>query len=608
MAKLIPVQLYCISLKGGTYSNGDRFIIMYLNEDPYARTGAMKVISDNTDMFQDILDATIRQDLNIDFPKDKKKRKLVFLNRAVSVGKGIIFDDSNVPIVIHVKKLSDGTEKRVPLTSVSGVALFDLGESVREIVEIEMIRRCNNHQEFLPVKGQDYSRYLYSDVDWKEIAKMLFPYYDDMVDIENDESVMNYPLISEYLQSVKLSEENFDKLSNLRPVCDVDGNPVMYSGNFAVVFKMEDRKTGKLYAVKCFLREQEGRDESYRLIASELEYMSSTFLTSIKYFEKELFVDTTQGNDTEFPVLLMDWVEGLTLDKYILNYIHDPYKLALITYQFCQMGSWLISQEFAHGDLKPDNIIVREDGQLVLVDYDGMFVPTMLGQKARELGTVDYRHPLRTEDVFNGSIDDFSIASIALSLKAISLKPELLNEFGAEDRLLFSAKDYQNIGESECLKSIQSLSNDAELAQLLGLFYIAYARNELSNISFKLFNIAKPEYVPEIISNASMYKKVTSLKPLGSYIHWEIIESTIMKIKPIKQKEVKKIIVHQSECNDSELYAKIELNDSCLSFTIDSRCTKFLKAGDILNPNSIMVYKLTNGKKTIERLYGEKMN
>lgn len=160
MAKLIPVQLYCISLKGGTYSNGDRFIIMYLNEDPYARTGAMKVISDNTDMFQDILDATIRQDLNIDFPKDKKKRKLVFLNRAISVGKGIIFDDSNVPIVIHVKKLSDGTEKRVPLTSVSGVALFDLGESVREIVEIEMIRRCNNHQEFLPVKGQDYSRYL----------------------------------------------------------------------------------------------------------------------------------------------------------------------------------------------------------------------------------------------------------------------------------------------------------------------------------------------------------------------------------------------------------------------------------------------------------------
>ena len=320
---------------------------------------------------------------------------------------------------------------------------------------------------------------------------------------------MIYPTLPEYVQAIRFSEDNFDKLSNLRPVLDADGNPIMSSGNFAVVFKMEEMQSGKLYAVKCFYKEQEGREDSYKLIASELEYVSSTFLTPIKYLEKELFVDTNQGNDTEFPVLLMDWVEGLTLDKYIRNNIHDSYKLSLLAYQFCRMGSWLLSQEFAHGDLKPDNIIVREDGQLVLVDYDGMFVPAMRGQKSRELGSVDYRHPLRTEDVFNSSIDDFSIASIALSLKAISLKPELLNEFGVEDRLLFCVKDYQNIGESECLKAIQSLSNDVELAQLLGLFYIVYARNELSNVSFRLFNIAKPKYIPVIVPEVEFSTEVT---------------------------------------------------------------------------------------------------
>ena len=320
---------------------------------------------------------------------------------------------------------------------------------------------------------------------------------------------MNYPLISEYVQSIRFSEENFDKLSNLRPVLDKDGNPVMSSGNFAVVFKMKDKETGKLHAVKCFLREQEGRAESYKLIASELEYVSSTFLTPIQYLEKELFVDTTQGADTEFPVLLMDWMEGVTLDEYIRTNINDSYKLSLIAYKFCRMGSWLLSQEFAHGDLKPDNIIVHENGQLVLVDYDGMFVPAMRGQKSRELGSVDYRHPLRTEDVFNGSIDDFSIASIALSLKAISLNPELLYDFGADDRLLFSASDYLNIGESKCMKAIQSLSTNPELAQILGLFYIAYAKNELSNVSFRLLNIAKPEYVPVIVPEIVLSTKVT---------------------------------------------------------------------------------------------------
>lgn len=312
---------------------------------------------------------------------------------------------------------------------------------------------------------------------------------------------MNYPLISEYVQSIKFSEENFDKLSNLCPVLDEDGNPVMFSGNFAIVFKMQDKQTGKLHAVKCFLREQEGREESYKLIASELEYVSSTFLTPIQYLEKEIFVDTTQGEDTEFPVLLMDWVEGLTLDKYIRNNIHDPYKLALITYQFCRMGSWLLSQEFAHGDLKPDNIIVREDGHLVLVDYDGMFVPAMRGQKARELGSVDYRHPLRREDVFNGNIDDFSIASIALSLKVISLKPELFDEFGEGDRLLLCAKDYIDLKHSLALNSIQKMIDDTELLQLLGLFYLAYSKNELSKVSYHLLKLKKPEYLSVIATD-----------------------------------------------------------------------------------------------------------
>ena len=68
---------------------------------------------------------------------------------------------------------------------------------------------------------------------------------------------MNYPLISEYVQSIKFSEENFDKLSIFCPVLDEDGNPVMFSGNFAIVFKMQDKQTGKLHAVKCFLNRKE---------------------------------------------------------------------------------------------------------------------------------------------------------------------------------------------------------------------------------------------------------------------------------------------------------------------------------------------------------------
>ena len=312
---------------------------------------------------------------------------------------------------------------------------------------------------------------------------------------------MNYPLISEYIESIKHSEDNFNELTNLRPVYDEAGEIVMSSGNFAVVFKMKDESSGKLYAVKCFLREQEGRDIAYQQITDELEYVSSNYLCSIKYFQKELFVDSTVSSDTEFPVLLMDWVEGVTLDKYVHQHISDKYVLQLITYQFCKMAAWLMSQPFAHGDLKPDNILVTEDGALVLVDYDGMYVPAMQGQKARELGSPDYRHPLRTEDCFNEHIDDFPLALIGMSLKAIALDTSLLQNNAKTDSLLFSESDFHNIGECLMMKSLCALLNDAEFSKLYALFLLAHSQQELSAVSFRLFLLNKVEKpIEEVLS------------------------------------------------------------------------------------------------------------
>ena len=148
----------------------------------------------------------------------------------------------------------------------------------------------------------------------------------------------------------------------------------------------------------------------------------------------------------------MDWVEGKTLDKYLRENLDDKYTLEMLAYRFSQLAQWLIPQPFAHGDLKPDNILVREDGTLVLVDYDGMFVPAMKGQKARELGSPDFRHPLRTENDFDEHIDDFPLVSILLSLKAISINSHWLEEYGAKDRLLFSSNDYYNIIECGFLR------------------------------------------------------------------------------------------------------------------------------------------------------------
>ena len=312
---------------------------------------------------------------------------------------------------------------------------------------------------------------------------------------------MQYPLISEYVKAIQDAGDNLDKLAHLTPVLDDHGEPYRSSGAFAVVFKMQDKSTGKYYALKCFTEEQEGRADAYRQIADELDMVDSSYITSVKYMEKELFVDS-QCEEDEFPVLLMDWVDGETMEAYIAANYHNQSAMSMLCYRFGKMAAWLRSQSFAHGDVKPDNIIVRPDGSLTLVDYDGMFVPSMKGSQSPTIGTRDFSHPLRTVDDFDETIDDFSLASIALSLKAISMKSILLDIYGASDRLLFSENDYRNPSNSKVISALQELMCDKDFCTLYSLFMLALARKELSTCSFRLFVGEKP-ILPQTIEDLS---------------------------------------------------------------------------------------------------------
>ena len=322
---------------------------------------------------------------------------------------------------------------------------------------------------------------------------------------------MQYPLISEYVKAIQDAGDNLEQLAHLTPVLDDHGEPYRSSGAFAVVFKMQDKSSGKYYALKCFTEEQQGRAEAYRQIADELDLLDSPCITSVKYMEKELFVDS-QCEEDEFPVLLMDWVDGETMEAYIAANYRNQSAMSMLCYRFGKMAAWLRTQSFSHGDIKPDNIIVRPDGSLTLVDYDGMYVPSMKGSQSPTIGTRDFSHPLRTVDDFDETIDDFSLASIALSLKAISMKSTLLDIYGASDRLLFSENDYRNPSNSKVISALQELICDKDFCTLYSLFMLALARKELSACSFRLFIGEKNNIIPVMDEDLSTTSTKEELK------------------------------------------------------------------------------------------------
>ena len=297
-----------------------------------------------------------------------------------------------------------------------------------------------------------------------------------------------------------MAEENLDQLNYLRPVLDKDGNPVMSSGNFAVVFKMQDG-SGKFYALKCFTRDQEGRAEAYKIICDELAKIASPYFVNTEYYDNELFVDTNQSTASEFPVLLMDWVDGQNLTQYIegCNYVEPGYEFGeyiryydnesiyRLSFKFNQFAQWMVEQPFSHGDIKPDNIMVRDDGSIFLVDYDGMFFPQMRGQKAREIGSPDYQRPDRNRDNFNQHIDDFALATIALSITALAIEPEDFAYKTNSDGMLLSAADYKDIAYSEVFQSLLQLSqHKIEIGKYVSTFITALSGIRLNRHHFDL--------------------------------------------------------------------------------------------------------------------------
>jgi hypothetical protein len=277
---------------------------------------------------------------------------------------------------------------------------------------------------------------------------------------------MGWPTPQEYNEAIQNPASAFEdpELRAGQPVLTPLGLPRPITGAFASVYQLVC-PNGRTVAVRCFLRDFGDHQDRYAAISAHLARVRLPYMTNFTYLANGIRV-----NGRWYPILKMDWLEGESLQIYVERNLHRPDVLRDLAAQWVALAKDLRTAWIGHGDLQHGNVIVA-GGQLRLIDYDGMFVPALAGRRSHEIGHRNYQHPRRSESDFGPNVDHFSFWVVYTSLVALSVQPQLWQDYGGGDEcLIFRREDFERPAASRLLRSLEN-APDTRLADLADIFH-----------------------------------------------------------------------------------------------------------------------------------------
>lgn len=232
------------------------------------------------------------------------------------------------------------------------------------------------------------------------------------------------------------------------------GLPRACSGAFASVYKVNCSSGAK--AVRCFLFPVSDQKERYEILARHLERNPARCLAAFEFLLPGIRIQSK-----DYPLLKMEWIEGPALHTFISRLLANEEEsrksIESLRLRFRATIAELRNCKVAHGDLQHGNIIISSEDRLVLVDYDGIFVPELIRFQSAELGHPNYQHPKRAGKHFGLYLDNFAGWLIDTSLLFLAEDPSLWQRFaGGDESILFKRQDLLDPDRSALFKELGS--------------------------------------------------------------------------------------------------------------------------------------------------------
>jgi tRNA A-37 threonylcarbamoyl transferase component Bud32 len=266
---------------------------------------------------------------------------------------------------------------------------------------------------------------------------------------------MTWPTPQDYNEAIQNPASCFmdQRLKQCSPDATVLGLPRAITGAFATVYRLSSAE--KHWAVRCFLQNSPDLPKRYSELSKFVCSDDLPYTVDVHFQPQGIKI-----RGEWYPILLMEWVDGLTLDQYIYENLENPTKLDALASQFSKMMFEMRAAGIAHGDLQHGNIIIVDE-EIRLVDYDGMFVPALDGLTSNELGHNNYQHPTRSAEHFGDYLDNFSAWTILTSINCLAQDSRLWDWLSAGDEcLLFRRTDFLNPLSSRSFATLESHTNE----------------------------------------------------------------------------------------------------------------------------------------------------
>jgi hypothetical protein len=251
---------------------------------------------------------------------------------------------------------------------------------------------------------------------------------------------------------------------------------IIQTGGFACVAKA--KISGSDWALRLLYRHQDGIEQRYeKICAAQVLGELPSELLKVRYMADELSVDGLVGR---FPVLLIEWVDGTVLNRFVRRACvdQDVESLRSLKSAMRDLQRVMNLYQMSHGDLSGDNVMVISNGasiSLKLLDYDSLWFPS-LGDVPSAVGDGELQHPgMATRGGMpNGpSADLVAFRIYDLVLEALCVDPRFgEDETGYDFRFLCTRDEIRNIStEFTKLMAATSPTAFAELVAILDSRY-----------------------------------------------------------------------------------------------------------------------------------------